>query len=83
MEPAADRRVSGKFPFAGRNIIQFAASKKHIGLHPGGEATEAFADRFSDFDTSKGTIRLPHDKELPPRRIRDIAQWCYEKYAKR
>ena len=67
----------------GQNIIHFAASKKHIGLYPGGEATEAFADRLSVFDTSKGTIRLPHDKELPLELIRDIAQWCYEKYAKR
>ena len=67
----------------GRNIIHFAASKKHIGLYPGDEAVEAFADRLSDFDTSKGTIRLPHDRELPLELIRDIARWCYEKYAKR
>lgn len=83
--PQAEERLSWGMPtfWKGRNIIHFAASKKHIGLYPGDEAVEAFADRLSDFDTSKGTIRLPHDRELPLELIRDIARWCYEKYAKR
>ena len=66
----------------GQNLIHFAAFKKHIGLYPGGEATEVFAERLTEFDTGKGTIRLPHDKDLPLELIRDIAVWCYEKYAK-
>ena len=60
-----------------QSTIHFAASKKHIGHYPGDEATAAFADRLSGFDSGKGTIRLPHDREL----IRDVAVWCYEKYA--
>ena len=82
--PEAQEKISWSMPtyWKGQNIIHFAASKKHIGLYPGDEAVEAFADRLSDFDTSKGTIRLPHDRELPLELIRDIAQWCYEKYAK-
>ena len=83
--PEAQEKISWSMPTyrKGRNILHFAASKKHIGLYPGDEAVEAFADRLSDFDTSKGTIRLPHDRELPLELIRDIARWCYEKYAKR
>ena len=82
--PEAQEKISWSMPtyWKGRNIIHFAASKKHIGLYPGDEAVEAFADRLSDFDTSKGTIRLPHDRELPLELIRDIARWCYEKHAK-
>ena len=82
--PEAQEKISWSMPtfWKGRNIIQFMAAKKHIGLYPGGEATEAFADRLTDFDTSKGTIRLPHSRELPLQLIRDIAVWCYEKYAK-
>ena len=66
----------------GRNIIHFAASKKHLGLYPGGEATAIFADDLSDFSVSKGTIRLPYDKPLPADLIEKIARWCYEQYAK-
>ena len=82
--PEAQEKISWSMPtfWKGRNIIHFAASKKHIGLYPGDEATEAFADRLSEFDTSKGTIRLPHNRELPLELVRDVAVWCYEKYAK-
>ena len=82
--PEAQEKISWSMPtfWKGRNIIHFAASKKHIGLYPGDEATEAFADRLSEFDTSKGTIRLPHNREPPLELVRDIAVWCYEKYAK-
>ena len=63
-----------------QNLIQFAASKKHIGLYPGPEVVEAFADRLQDFQTSKGTIRLPYEKPLPLELIAEIAQWCGKKY---
>ena len=66
----------------GRNIIHFAASKKHIGLYPGGEATTVFADELSGYNVSKGTIRLPYDKDLPVDLITQIAMWCYEEYKK-
>ena len=59
--PEAQERMSWSMPtfWKGRNIIHFAASKKHLGLYPGGEATAVFADRLTGFDVSKGTIRLP------------------------
>lgn len=66
----------------GRNLIHFAAAKKHIGIYPGGEATGVFAERLKDYDMSKGTIRLPNNKDLPLELIRDIAVWCFERYAK-
>ena len=82
--PDAEERMSWSMPtfWKGRNIIHFAASKKHLGLYPGGEATEIFADRLEDYDISKGTIRLPYDKPLPRELIADIAKWCYERYRK-
>ena len=60
----------------GRNIIHFAAYKKHIGLYPGGEATTVFAEALKGFDVSKGTIRLPYDRDLPEDLIAQIADWC-------
>ena len=64
----------------GRNLIHFAASKKHLGLYPGGEATAAFAEELKGFDVSKGAIRLPYEKELPAELIARIARWCLEAY---
>ncbi len=80
--PDAEERISWSMPtyWKGRNIIHFAAAKKHIGLYPGDGAAEAFREELEGFDTSKGTIRLPYDRELPTDLIRRIAKWCYEQY---
>ena len=82
--PEASERISWSMPtyWKGRNIIHFAAFKKHLGLYPGGKATEVFAEELAGYDVSKGTIRLPYDRELPVELIRKIAAWCYEQYAK-
>ena len=76
--PDALEKISWSMPtyWKGRNLIHFAASKKHLGLYPGDEATAAFAEELKDFDVSKGTIRLPYDRELPGELIRKIARWC-------
>ena len=82
--PEAEECISWSMPTyrKGRNIIHFATSKKHIGLYPGGEATTVFADELSGYNVSKGTIRLPYDKDLPVDLITRIAMWCYEEYKK-
>ena len=82
--PEAQEKISWSMPtfWKGRNIIHFAASKKHLGLYPGGEAAEVFADRLTDFDVSKGTIRFPYNTPLPEELIADIAKWCYKQYSK-
>ena len=81
--PDAEERISWAMPtyWKGRNIIHFVASKKHMGLYPGSEATTAFAGELQGWDVSKGTIRLPWDKELPTELIQRIARWCYEEYS--
>ncbi len=82
--PECEETISWSMPTyrRGRNIIHFAASKKHIGIYPGGEATEVFAEELSGYDVSKGTIRIPYDDELPEELLRKIAGWCFEKYKK-
>lgn len=76
--PEAQEKISWSMPtfWKGKNIIHFAASKNHLGLYPGGEATTVFADRLADYDVSKGTIRLPYNQPLPKELITDIAKWC-------
>ena len=82
--PEADECISWSMPTyrKGRNIIHFAAAKKHIGIYPGGEATTVFAEELAGMDVSKGTIRLPHDQEIPASLIDKIARWCYKEYSK-
>lgn len=78
--PDAQERISWSMPtfWDKHNIIHFAAFKKHIGLYPGPEAIENFADRLKEYKTSKGAIQLPYSNLLPLSLIADIAKWCYE-----
>ncbi len=78
--PEAEERIAWSMPtfWKGYNIIQFAGFKKHIGLYPGPEAVLEFSERLKEYETSKGTIRLPYDKPIPAELISDIAGWCYE-----
>ena len=82
--PEAEERISWSMPtfWKGRNIIHFAAAKKHIGLYSGDGAIEAFKKELTGFDVSKGTIRLPYNRALPADLIARIARWCYEEYRK-
>ena len=82
--PETEERISWSIPtyWKGRNLIHFAASRKHLGLYPGGEATGVFAEDLKEYDVSKGTIRLPYDRELPKELIARIARWCLEMYGK-
>ncbi len=64
-----------------RNLIHFAAQKKHIGLYPGEEAVRHFADRLTDFEVSRGTVRFPLNRPLPLELIGEIAAWCRDNTA--
>jgi uncharacterized protein YdhG (YjbR/CyaY superfamily) len=78
--PEAEERISWSMPtyWKKHNIIHFAAFKKHIGLYPGPKAIENFADRLTEYKTSKGAVQLPYSKPLPFPLIAEIAKWCYE-----
>ena len=41
-----------------------------------------FAEDLRDYDVSKGTIRIPWNRELPAELIQNIARWCWEAYRK-
>ena len=61
----------------GRNIVHFAASKKHIGLYPDPATVEEFAEALKGYKTDKGTIRIPYGK-VDAELIKRIVLWCYE-----
>ena len=78
--PEATEKISWSMPtyWKGPNIIHFAAAKKHIGLYPGPEAVEQFAERVEEAGCkySKGSIQIPYADELPLTLISAIAAWC-------
>jgi uncharacterized protein YdhG (YjbR/CyaY superfamily) len=82
--PETEERISWQMPtfWKGRNIIHFAAGKKHIGIYPGPEAVKHFLPKLEEYKTSKGSIQLPNDKELPLNLIQEIAVWSYKRNRK-
>lgn len=72
--PELKEKISWGMPtfYKKHNIIHFAANKNHIGLYPGSKAIEHFSNRLEEYQTSKGAIRLPNNKEFDKDIIRDI-----------
>lgn len=82
--PDTMQKISWSMPtyWKKRNLIQFAAFQKHIGLYPGPEAVEAFAQQLQGYKTSKGAIQFPYEEPLPLDLIGEIAAWCGKEYGK-
>ena len=78
--PEAEEKISWGMPtyWAGRNIIHFAAARKHIGLYPGEEAVKMFSEQLAAYTTGKGTIQLQYNQLLPLELIAEIAKWSCE-----
>lgn len=77
--PEAEERISWSMPtyWNKHNILHFAASKGHIGLYPGPEAVEHFAEELQGYKTEKGTIRIPYGR-IDAALIERIARWCWQ-----
>lgn len=75
--PDSEERWSYQMPtyWQKRNVIHFAAFKNHLGIYPGSAAIEQFASELSGYKTSKGTIQIPWDQDVPYELITRIAQW--------
>lgn len=78
--PHAQERMSWGMPtyWNERNIIHFAAYKKHIGLYPGSMAIEHFSEKLKEYKTSKGAVQFLYTMPIPLDLIAEIARWCYE-----
>lgn len=75
--PLAKEKISYGLPtfHQEQNLIHFAAFEGHIGVYPGSEAMEVFAEELKGYSTSKGTIRIPLTEPLPFPLIRRIVQY--------
>lgn len=76
--PAAEEAFKYGIPtfvLHGRNLVHFAAYKKHIGFYPAPSALQHFAKELSGYESSKGAVRFPLDGKIPYALIRDITKF--------
>ena len=80
--PDATEKIAWAMPtwWDKRNIIHFAAAKKHIGIYPGPAAVAHFSGDLTKrgLKFSKGAIQIPYGDDLPLDLIAAIACWCRE-----
>lgn len=67
------------FMLNGRNLVHFAAYKKHIGFYPVPSGIEAFEAELSTYKQGKGSVHFPLDQPLPLELINRIARYYAEK----
>lgn len=61
------------------NLLHFACFKKHIGLFPGADGVQFFLTLRQDYPTSKGTIQIAHDRDIPWAEIQTLALYRLQK----
>lgn len=80
--PDCQEKISYGMPtfWKGRNIIHFAAQKKHLGIYPGSGPIVEMAELFDQagITYSKGTIQFPYNQELPLDLITELIKVAYK-----
>jgi uncharacterized protein YdhG (YjbR/CyaY superfamily) len=75
--PTAKETIKYGMPtFVGnRNLVHFAAAKKHIGFYPTPSAVTHFKKEFVPFKSSKGAVQFPLDQKLPLALIKKVTKF--------
>ncbi|GLI12293.1 hypothetical protein MARBORIA2_13830 [Methanobrevibacter arboriphilus] len=75
--PEATEKISWGIPtfYLNKNLVHFAAYKKHIGFYPNPSGIENFKDDLSKYKTSKGTVQFQYDELIPYDLIRKIVEF--------
>ncbi|MDP9004859.1 MAG: DUF1801 domain-containing protein [Verrucomicrobiota bacterium] len=60
-------RLNGKF------LVAYGAAKNHCAFYPG-SVVEAIKEELRNYDTTKGAIRFPADRPLPPALVRKLVK---------
>jgi uncharacterized protein YdhG (YjbR/CyaY superfamily) len=66
--PEAVETISYRIPtfkLNGKAFAYFAGFAKHIGMYPFPSGVIEFQEAAKDYETSKGTVKFPHDKPIP------------------
>jgi uncharacterized protein YdhG (YjbR/CyaY superfamily) len=80
--PDAIEKMAWKMPtfWQGENLLHFAAYKNHLGISPGIDAVNAFAERLinAGYKFNKGSIHIPWNKEIQYDLIAEITKYCVQ-----
>jgi uncharacterized protein YdhG (YjbR/CyaY superfamily) len=77
VSPNAKEAISYQMPAfkLNGNLVWFAAFKNHIGFYPTALVIEAFKEKLSAYETSKGTVKFPLIQSLPIDLIKEIVRF--------
>lgn len=67
----------------GTILFQFAGYRSHTNLALTPSTREAFDGEFGDYETGKGTLKLPYDAPLPEELIRRLLEYRVREWAER
>ena len=76
--PGVKERISYQIPafeLNGRNLVYFAAWKKHISLYPIPSGSKAFEKGIANYIAGKGTLKFPLDKPVPLEIIGEVVKF--------
>lgn len=76
--PDATEKISWGMPtfvIYGFNLVHFAVNKGYIGFYPADTGVAAFKDELTEYKTTKGSIHLPLNKEMPYDLIKKIVEY--------
>lgn len=76
--PEATEAISYQMPafkLNGKNLVFFAAFKKHIGFYSIPTGIEAFNEELSQYKQGKGSVQFPIDKPIPYDLVEKIVKY--------
>jgi uncharacterized protein YdhG (YjbR/CyaY superfamily) len=75
--PNAEEGISYQIPVfkLNGNLVYFAAFKNHIGFYPTSSAIEAFKEKLSSYDVSKGTVRFSMNEPIPYDLVKEMVKF--------
>jgi uncharacterized protein YdhG (YjbR/CyaY superfamily) len=74
--PKAEECISYQLPafrLNGKLLVAYGAAANHCAFYPG-TVLHALKSELKDYDTSKGTIRFPANRPLPPALVRKLVK---------
>lgn len=82
--PAAEEAIKYAMPtfvLNGKQLVLFAAFKKHIGFFPAPTGEKAFEKDLAGYKTGKGSVQFPLDQPMPLALITKIVKYRVKKNA--
>lgn len=75
--PQAEEVISYNIPAFKLNgmLVFYAAYEKHIGFYPTPPAIKVFKNELKDYQTSKGAIQFPIEKDIPTALVKKIVSY--------